>query len=97
MSVAATMMSMHVCPMFTAIIPHVGIIVIGPPVPTVILGIMPAVTVGATAICVGPPDSIMKPASPTISVGGKPPIALGASATHGGAVVSSMCMTVMYG
>lgn len=46
---------MHVCPMVTAIVPHVG----GPFVlgsPTVIVGMMPQSRVTDTLVCVGPPD-----------------------------------------
>ncbi len=55
---AATLSSMHVCPMFTGPVPHVG----GPVIlgsTGVFLGKMPAARVGDMAVCVGPPDSIV--------------------------------------
>ncbi len=46
---------MHVCPMVTVLVPHVG----GPFIlgsPTVIVGMMPQSRVTDTLVCVGPPD-----------------------------------------
>ncbi len=55
---AATLTSMHVCPMLTGPVPHVG----GPVIlgsTGVFLGKMPAARMGDMAVCVGPPDSIV--------------------------------------
>jgi len=54
---ASRMSDMHVCPMFTGPVPHVG----GPVVLgsfTVLTGMLPTARAGDMAICVGPPDSI---------------------------------------
>jgi uncharacterized Zn-binding protein involved in type VI secretion len=59
MAAAARIGDMHVCPMVTALVPHVGGPVIGPGVPTVLIGGMPAVCVGDMCTCAGPPDSII--------------------------------------
>ncbi len=53
---AARSTDMHVCPMFTGVVPHVGgPVSIGEP--TVLIGNLPAARVGDMAICVGPPDT----------------------------------------
>ncbi|MTH98017.1 PAAR domain-containing protein [Roseibium sp. RKSG952] len=84
----------HVCPMVTGVIPHVG----GPivmPVPTVLIGKMPAATAGAMAVCVGPPDVVAK-GSAKVLTGKKPQARMGDSCAHGGAIVMG-CMTVLVG
>ncbi len=54
---AATITSMHVCPMVTGIVPHVGCPVVTG-APTVLISGLPAARVGDTLVCVGPPDTI---------------------------------------
>jgi len=92
---AARLTDMHVCPMVTALVPHVGGPVIGPGVPTVLIGGMPAVCVGDMCTCVGPPDSIVM-GSTTVLIGGKPAARLGDPTAHGGSIVLG-CMTVIIG
>ena len=84
---------MHVCPMVTGIIPHVG----GPVLPpggitTLIMG-MPAARVGDMCVCVGPPDVIAM-GSFTVLIGGMPAAHMGSMTAHGG-VVMGMGMTVL--
>ena len=67
-------------------IPHVGGPIIGPGVPTVLIGGMPAAKMGDTCTGVGPPDSLIK-GSATVMIGGTPAIRLGDSTAHGGTVV----------
>ncbi len=58
---------MHICPMFTGLVPHVG----GPFILgsfTVIVGSMPQSKVGDMLICVGPPDTLIM-GCPTVQVG----------------------------
>ena len=89
---------MHSCPMSdpgVPPIPHVGGPVIGPGVPTVLIGKMAASVVGDMAICVGPPDTIEK-GSMTVTIGGKPAARLGDPTAHGG-VVAAGCPTVLIG
>ena len=64
-------------------IPHVGGPIAGPCVPTVLIGALPAAVVGDMAICVGPPDSIVK-GSATVMIGGRPAARMGDSTAHGG-------------
>ena len=80
---------MHVCPMVTPgtpPVPHVGGPVIGPRVPTVLIGGMPAATVGDMCTCVGPPDSIAL-GSMSVLIGGKPAARMGDTTVHGGSIV----------
>lgn len=89
----------HVCPMVTPAgpvpVPHVGGPVIGPGVPTVMVGGMAASVVGDTCTCVGPPDSLMMGSS-TVMIGGKPAVRVGDVSAHGGSVTVG-CPTVMIG
>ena len=51
---AARLTDMHVCPMVTGIIPHVGGPISGPGCPTVLIGGLPAARVGDLAGCGAP-------------------------------------------
>lgn len=55
---ASRVADMHVCPMVTGIVPHVGGPILPPGGITVLIGSMPAARVGDMAVCVGPPDTI---------------------------------------
>jgi uncharacterized Zn-binding protein involved in type VI secretion len=76
---------MHVCPMFTALVPHVGGPIIGPGVPTVMAG-APVSVMGDMVTCVGPPDSVMV-GSPTVLAMGKPVTRMTSTCAHGGMVI----------
>ena len=92
---AARISDMHVCPMVTGVVPHVGGPISGPGVPTVLIGGMPAATVGDMLVCTGPPDVIVK-GSATVLIGGKPAARMGDTTAHGGSIVLG-CPTVMIG
>ena len=95
---AARLTDMHVCPMVTPAlppIPHVGGPVVGPGIPTVLIGKLPAAVVGDNCVCVGPPDSIAM-GSATVMIGGKPSARIGDSTAHGGKIVAGEA-TVMIG
>ena len=66
---AARITDMHVCPMVTGIVPHVGGVILQPGSPTVLIGGLPAARVGDMATCVGPPDVIIPPGCPTVLIG----------------------------
>lgn len=83
---AARLTDMHVCPMVTGVVPHVGGPVLGPGVPTVLIGGLPAAVLGDSCTCVGPPDTIILGSS-TVLIGGKPAARLGDSTAHGGSIV----------
>ncbi|MBW6534113.1 MAG: PAAR domain-containing protein [Mariniphaga sp.] len=89
---------MHTCPMQTPgtpPIPHVGGPILGPGVPNVLIGNLPAAVVGDMATCVGPPDSIVK-GSATVMIGGKPAARMGDTTAHGGSIVLG-CVNVLIG
>lgn len=65
---AARVGDMHVCPMVTGTVPHVGGPVLPPGNPMVLIGGLPAVRMGDMAVCTGPPDSIVG-GCPTVLVG----------------------------
>jgi uncharacterized Zn-binding protein involved in type VI secretion len=92
---AARLTDMHVCPMLTGIVPHVGGPVAGPGCPTVLIGGMPAARVGDMAVCVGPPDVIAMGAF-TVLIGGMPAAQMGSLTAHGGTIVLG-CFTVLVG
>jgi uncharacterized Zn-binding protein involved in type VI secretion len=56
---AARITDMHVCPMVTVLVPHVGGPILPPGAVTVLIGGLPAARVGDMAVCVGPPDVIV--------------------------------------
>lgn len=98
MQPAARVADMHTCPMVTPgtpPIPHVGGPIMPPGHPTVIIGFMPAATVGNMCTCVGPPDSIVK-GSTTVFIGNMPAARMGDMTAHGGVIVSG-CPTVLIG
>lgn len=98
MGAAARLTDLHVCPMITTgtpPVPHIGGPILGPGVPTVLIGKLPAAVVGDSALCVGPPDSIVKGSS-TVMIGGKPAARMGDATAHGGSIVLGFA-TVMIG
>ncbi len=84
---AARMSDMHVCPMVTVLVPHVGGPILPPGCPTVLIGGIPAARVSDMATCVGPPDVIVPPGSPTVLIGGMPAARMGDMTAHGGTIV----------
>jgi uncharacterized Zn-binding protein involved in type VI secretion len=83
---AARISDMHVCPLSNGPVPHVGGPIIGPSVPTVFIGNMPAAVVGDMLVCVGPPDTIVQ-GSTTVLIGGKFAARQGDLTAHGGVIV----------
>jgi uncharacterized Zn-binding protein involved in type VI secretion len=55
---AARITDMHVCPLLTVLVPHVGGPILPPGAITVLIGKLPAARVTDMATCVGPPDVI---------------------------------------
>jgi|TARA_B110000305_G_C19303252_1_gene570205 uncharacterized Zn-binding protein involved in type VI secretion len=91
--------SFHMCPMLTPgvpPIPHVGGPVAAPSCPTALFGKKPAVGMGSTAVCVGPPDSVVK-GSATVMAGKKPVSRIMDSCAHGGMIMAPGCPTVLIG
>lgn len=95
---AARLTDMHTCPMVTPGIPpvpHVGGPILSPGAPTVLIGGLPAARVSDMAVCVGPPDVIVK-GSATVLINFMPAARMGDSTAHGGVIVLG-CPTVMIG
>lgn len=83
---AARLTDMHLCPMVTGIVPHVGGPISGPCAPTVLIGGLPAARISDMCVCVGPPDVIMT-GSKSVIIMGMPAARIGDSTVHGGVIV----------
>jgi uncharacterized Zn-binding protein involved in type VI secretion len=95
---AARINDFHSCPMITPSVPpmpHVGGPILGPGAPTVLIGGMPAATLGALCLCAGPPDEIISGSS-TVMINGLPAARMGDRTAHGGAIMLGD-FTVMIG
>jgi uncharacterized Zn-binding protein involved in type VI secretion len=92
---AARVGDMHICPMFTGPVPHVGGPVLPPGGMFVLIGGMPAARATDMATCVGPPDMIAK-GSVTVLIGGMPAARLLDTCAHGGMVLG-LGVTVLIG
>lgn len=90
MKPAARSGDMHMCPAQTPPlpVPHVGGPVLPAPV-TVLVGGLPAATLGQMCLCIGVPDSIIT-GSMTVLINNKPAVRMGDSTAHGGIIVSGM-------
>jgi uncharacterized Zn-binding protein involved in type VI secretion len=92
---AARVGDMHVCPMVTVLVPHVGGPILPPGGITVLIGGMPAARISDMAVCVGPPDVIAL-GSMTVLTCGMPQARLTDITAHGGTIVLG-CPTVLVG
>ena len=95
MQPAARAGDLHVCPMVTVLVPHVGGPILPPGCPTVLIGFMPAARLGDMCLCVGPPDVIIK-GSTKVLIGYMPAARMGDQTAHGGVIVLG-CFTVLIG
>ncbi|MBL0741129.1 PAAR domain-containing protein [Chryseolinea lacunae] len=95
MPFAARITDMHVCPLVTGVVPHVGGPVLPPGSVTVLIGGLPAARMSDLCTCVGPPDAIVM-GSATVLIGGLPAARMGDSTAHGGVIVAG-CPTVLIG
>jgi uncharacterized Zn-binding protein involved in type VI secretion len=92
---AARVSDMHVCPMTTGPVPHVGGPILPPGGMFVLIGGLPAARATDMATCVGPPDTIVK-GSATVLIGNMPAARVLDNCAHGGMIVG-MCPTVLIG
>jgi uncharacterized Zn-binding protein involved in type VI secretion len=92
---AARVTDMHVCPMVTGLVPHVGGPILPPGGIPVLIGGMPAARMGDLLVCAGGPD-VVAVASFTVLINGMPAARLGDMTAHGG-VVAMGCPTVLIG
>ncbi|MEO8763564.1 MAG: PAAR domain-containing protein [Ginsengibacter sp.] len=87
---AARITDMHTCPAIGAGgVPHIGGVITGPGVATVLIGNMPAAVVGDGLVCIGPPDTIVTGSS-TVLIAGKPAARQGDTTAHGGIITSGL-------
>ena len=92
---AARVTDMHVCPMVTGVVPHVGGPILPPGVPTVLIAGLPAAVATGMCVCVGPPDLIAKGSTGCL-IAGKPAARMTDQCAHGGLIVAG-CPTVLIG
>jgi uncharacterized Zn-binding protein involved in type VI secretion len=92
---AARVGDMHVCPMVTGTVPHVGGPGLPPGAATVMIGNMPALRLGDMLTCSGPPDTVIQ-GSATVQIVGMAAARMGDSCAHGGSIVGG-CPTVLIG
>lgn len=92
---ASRITDMHVCPMVTGVVPHVGGPILPPGAVTVLIGGLPAARVGDMATCVGPPDVIAL-GSMTVLTMKQPQARIGDLTAHGGNIILG-CFTVLVG
>jgi uncharacterized Zn-binding protein involved in type VI secretion len=83
---AARLTDMHICPMITGVVPHVGGPILPPCCPTVLIGMLPAARVTDMATCVGPPDMIAM-GSPTVLIANLMAARIGDPTIHGGVII----------
>jgi uncharacterized Zn-binding protein involved in type VI secretion len=83
---AARVSDLHLCPMVTGIVPHVGGPILPPCAPTVLTGAMPQARILDMVTCIGPPDMIAK-GSATVLMGGMPAARMFDLTQHGGVIV----------
>ncbi len=93
---AARLTDMHVCPMVTGVVPHVGGPILPPCAITVLISGLPAARVGDMLTCVGPPDVIALGSFTVLTVS-QPQARLGDLTAHGGAIVAPCAPTVLVG
>jgi uncharacterized Zn-binding protein involved in type VI secretion len=92
---AARITDMHVCPMFTGPVPHIGGPIMPPGAVTVLIGKLPAARITNMVVCAGPPDVILKGSS-TVLINKLPAARMGDSTAHGGTIILG-CPTVLVG
>jgi uncharacterized Zn-binding protein involved in type VI secretion len=92
---AARVADMHVCPLVTGVVPHVGGPILPPGGLPVLVGGMPPARVTDMCVCVGPPDVIVL-GSFTVLIGKMPAARMGDMTAHGGVIVLGL-PTVLIG
>lgn len=83
---AARVTDMHVCPMVTGIVPHVGGPILPPCAVQVLIGGLPAARITDLATCVGPPDVIVRGSS-SVFIQFLPAARMLDNTAHGGMIV----------
>jgi uncharacterized Zn-binding protein involved in type VI secretion len=95
MNPAARVLDPHTCPL-SAPVPHVGGLVQGPGVSSVVIGHQVAAVQGTTCACaLGLPNPIVE-GSTTVKIGSMPAARVGDRTAHGGQLLAG-CPTVLIG
>jgi len=95
MAMAARVTDPHTCPAWTPL-PHVGGLITGPGVPTVLIGSMQAAVQGTVCTCILAPPNPIASGSTTVKIGNMPAARMGDPTAHGGSIVMG-CPTVLIG
>ena len=93
---AARVSDMHVCPMVTGVVPHVGGPILPPCSTTTLIEMLPAARVTDMLTCVGPPDVIVM-GSTSVLIDFLPAARLGDQTAHGGVIMPPCALTVIIG
>jgi uncharacterized Zn-binding protein involved in type VI secretion len=96
MPFAARITDMHVCPLSTGPVPHVGGPILPPGAPNVLIGGLPAARVTDLCVCTAPAPDVIVLGSTTVLIGGLPAARMGDTTAHGGTIVLG-CPTVTIG
>ncbi len=83
----ATIGSMHMCPMCSGSVPHVGGPITGPGAPNVLINSKPVALIGDMCTCIGPPDVVAQ-GHPLVKVNGVSVVCQGDLTAHGGMITS---------
>jgi uncharacterized Zn-binding protein involved in type VI secretion len=92
---AARLTDLHLCPMVTGVVPHVGGPITSPGATTVFIGKLPAARALDVCTCVGPPD-VVKQGSKTVLSCKMPQARILDQCLHGGIIILG-CFTVFIG
>ena len=84
---AARILDLHVCPMVTGVVPHVGGPILPLCEPRILIGMRPAARITDKCFCVGPMDMIREGSS-TVLIGRKFAARMGDKCIHGGVIVT---------
>ena len=87
---------MHVCPMVTVLVPHVGGPILPPGSPTTMIEYLPAARVTDMLTCVGPPDMIAM-GSTSVLIDFLPAARMGDETAHGGVIMPPCAINVIVG
>jgi uncharacterized Zn-binding protein involved in type VI secretion len=93
---AARVSDIHVCPMVTVLVPHVGGPILPPGSLTTLIEMLPAARVTDMLTCVGPPDVIAMGSS-SVMIDFLPAARLGDMTAHGGVIIPPCALTVIIG
>lgn len=85
----ATVGSMHVCPMCSGTVPHVGGPITGPGIAGITINGQPVAVMGDMCTCAGPPDTIVQ-GCPGITANGMPIAMVGSMTAHGGQIMQGI-------